>query len=789
MTQSEKRPARRGQGKPKHNPNPLPEKTKGSHSQGIDPVMGKDPPQFLEGTLERITFQNEENGYTIARVIPKGKSYEVTAVGTLTGVAVGELLQLEGHWTSHPQYGRQFSVDSFSVHYPATIEGLRKYLGSGLIRGVGPATANRIVDYFGLDILTIIETAPHKLHEVPGIGSKRADLIKVSWEEQKVIKEVMVFLQGHGVSTSLAVKIFKQYGQASIRVVQNAPYQLAREVYGIGFRTADKIAMDIGVAKTDPARLQAGILYAMNQWSDEGHCYATRLQILQESEKLLDVPRDLCENQLETLISQDELISEELVLEKEDSSTKQVVDEAIYLPAFFMAERGVTSKLCKILYSRNDRVSSFSSVDWVKAFSWLEKQSPIVLTQQQKEAVKMALTSKVSILTGGPGTGKSTITGSIIRLLQTYKHSVLLAAPTGRAAKRLSETTGLEAKTIHRLLEFRPGANNVFMRDKNNPLDADLVIIDETSMVDVILMNHLLGAIELGSHLLFVGDVDQLPSVGPGIVLRDMIDSGVIPTTRLDTIFRQAEDSFIIVNAHRINQGEMPLFPREARDFFLFSEVDPEKVADRVVELVTTRISKKFGFDPLTDIQVLSPLHRGAAGVSNLNQRLQLALNPPHNTKPEFRIGQRLFRTGDRVMQIRNDYDRLIFNGDMGRIVEINSEDNIALIDFDGRLVQAEFSQFDELVHAYAVSIHKSQGSEFPVVVIPILTQHYVMLQRNLLYTAVTRARKMVILVGSRQAINIAVHNDHVSQRNTCLARRIKQYKNRQDDSYQYTIH
>jgi len=742
--------------------------------------------QHLEGTLERLTFQNEENGYTVAKVIPKGKNYEVTVVGILTGVSVGELLHLEGYWISHPQYGRQFDVRSFSVHYPATIEGLRKYLGSGLVRGVGPSTANRIVDYFGLDILNIIESSPHRLREVPGIGDKRVDMIRRSWNDQKLIKEVMVFLQGHEVSTSLAVKIFKQYGQASISVVQNAPYQLAREVYGIGFRTADKIAREMGIAIDDPARIQAGLLYAMSQLSDEGHCYATRPQILKEGVTLLEVSQDVCETQLEALISQDELFSEEYNETIQGDPQEVKNEEAIYLPPFYMAERGVASKIRRIQLSKRDRLPSFQSADWDRAFAWLAKEMPIQLTQQQKDSVRMALTQKVSILTGGPGTGKSTITGSIIRLILTRKNTVLLAAPTGRAAKRLSEATGLEAKTIHRLLEYKPGEGNVFLRDKSNPLDADLVIIDETSMVDVLLMNHLLNAVDQGSHLLLVGDVDQLPSVGPGNVLRDLINSGVIPVTRLDTIFRQAEDSYIIVNAHRINQGEMPVISQHSRDFFLFSEQDPQKAADWVVDLVATRINARFGFDPASDIQVLSPMHRGSVGVVELNQRLQEALNPVDTTKNEYRHGQRVFREGDRVMQVRNDYDRLIFNGDMGKITRIDLEDSVATIDFDGRAVQAEFSQLDELLHAYAVSIHKSQGSEFPVVVIPILTQHYMMLQRNLLYTGVTRARKLVVLVGSRQAIAMAVHNDRIASRNTCLARRLREYVIPKDDARGY---
>lgn len=721
--------------------------------------------QYLEGTLERLTFQNEENGYTVARVIPKGKSNEVTVVGTLTGVNIGELLHLEGIWTSHPQYGRQFEVRSFSVHYPATTEGLRKYLGSGLVRGVGPVTASRIVEYFGVTILDVIESTPHRLREVPGIGAHRVETITRAWEEQKQIKEIMMFLQGHGVSTSLAVRIYKKYGQDSIGVVRGNPYQLAREVFGIGFRTADKIARQMGIALSAPTRLQAGLLFTLSTLCDDGHCYATREQLLQEAVRLLEVEQSACEEQLVALIQQDDLIAE-------DTPEGQ----AIYLPPFFMAERGVSSRLRRIQLSSRDRLSDFQSTDWERAFSWLAKQNPITLTELQKEAVRMALTNKVSILTGGPGTGKSTITGSIIKMIQSRRNSVLLAAPTGRAAKRLSEATGLEAKTIHRLLEFKPGGGSLFLKDQKNPLDADLIIIDETSMVDILLMNHLLNAIDQGSHLLLVGDVDQLPSVGPGNVLRDLIASEVIPVTRLQTIFRQAEDSFIIVNAHRINRGEMPIFSQNARDFFLFQEKDPQKAAAWVFDLVSKRIPDKFGFKPAGDIQVLSPMHRGAVGVGELNEKLQEGLNPPSPTKNDFRHGHRVFREGDRVMQIRNDYERQVFNGDMGWITAIDLEEGLVSIDFDGRSVQAELAQLDELVHAYAVSIHKAQGSEFPVVVIPLLPQHYLMLQRNLLYTAVTRARKLVILVGTKQAIAMAVKNNRIASRNTRLACRLQDY-------------
>jgi exodeoxyribonuclease V alpha subunit len=718
------------------------------------------PLQELDGTLERITFQNDENGYTIGRLLPQGQQREVTVVGTLAGVNVGERLKLQGFWSNHPQYGRQFEVHTFAVFYPATTEGIRKYLGSGLVRGVGPVTASRIVDIFGSDTLEIIEENPHRLKEVPGIGEKRIGVITQAWEEQKQVKEIMLFLQSHEVSTSLAVKIFKQYGQQSILVVKSDPYRLSKDIYGIGFRTADKIARQLGMPLDSPSRIRAGLLHVVGQLANEGHCYATRPQLINEAQKLLDVQG--CETHLEQLVQESELIAE---------------DTAIYLPAFQRAESGVAAKLRRIQLSTRDRLGVFKNFDWEQGFHLLNQDNAIRLTDQQKSAVRMALTQKVSVLTGGPGTGKSTITASIIRLLKLRRGSVLLAAPTGRGAKRLNEATGVEAKTIHRLLEYRPKNGSPFARDGSNQLDADLVIIDEASMIDILLANHLIDAIELGTHILFVGDVDQLPSVGPGNFLRDIITSGVMPVTQLDTIFRQAEDSYIIVNAHRINQGEMPQFPSNARDFFLFAESDAEKAADWVIDLSARRIQTKFGFDPLEDIQVLCPMHRGSIGVAELNPRLQNELNPASPSKKEFRQGHRVFRENDRVMQVVNNYDLQVFNGDLGRIAKIDLEEQILSVNFEERKVNYEFNSLDELVHAYAISIHKSQGSEFPVVVIPILAQHYLMLQRNLLYTAVTRAKKLVVLVGDRKAISIAVHNNRIIQRNTHLSERLKTYQ------------
>ncbi len=735
------------------------------------------PLQNLVGTLERLTYQNEENGYTVARLIPKGKSYEVTVVGTLAGVNVGESVRLRGFWTTHPKYGRQFEVRTYTVQLPATVEGIRKYLGSGLIKGVGPVTAGRIVDYFGLRTLEVIEEDVNLLREVPGVGVVRAGTIAQAWEEQKQIKEIMLFLQGHGVSTSLAVKIYKAYGDAAIGVVRSDPYRLEKDIYGIGFKTADKIAREMGFAIDAPERIRAGLRYVLSSFSDDGHCFATREQLLAAAVPLLEVAQELCTEQLDILIRSEEVVAEE-------ADVEGTAKEAIYLPPFFYAEIGVANRLRRLQLAARDRLALFQEVDWEQATAWLDGRNTFKLTEEQQAAIRMALTEKVSVLTGGPGTGKSTIVGSIIQLLLAKECTVALAAPTGRAAKRLSETTGLDAKTLHRLLEFSPASGNTFLRDQENPLDADVIIVDEGSMIDLLLMNHLTKAVEQGSHLLLVGDVDQLPSVGPGNILRDIITSEMMPITRLEVIFRQAPDSFIVVNAHHINEGQMPVFAKGARDFFLFKMRDPDQAADMILDVVARRIPEKFGYDPDTEIQVLSPMHRGAVGVSALNERLQERLNPPAPQKPATRHGSRVFRVGDRVMQIRNDYDRQVFNGDMGRIMAIDLEDQQVVVDFDGAPTLYEFTQLDDLVHAYAVSIHKSQGSEFPAVVIPMLSQHYVMLQRNLLYTGVTRARELVVLVGSRRAIAIAVRNDRIARRNTRLAERIRKAQPRTTEGY-----
>jgi exodeoxyribonuclease V alpha subunit len=723
-------------------------------SSQVNGEMPLFPEEEIKGTLEDITYYNEENGYTVAKFLLGDDGQKVTAVGHLPGIHPGESLQLKGLWTTHPTYGRQFQVHSYRVLAPTTRLGIERYLGSGLIKGVGPATARRIVDHFGLETLEILENHPERLIEVPSIGRKRIKTIQQAWEEQKNIRDVMIFLQSYNISTSLALKIYRQYGDQSIQVLREDPYQLAREMFGVGFKTADRIAMEMGQKPDSPNRIMAGIVYTLENMSYEGHCFANRDELTSRCAEILNISTESILAELNTLIEAKKVIVEE---------------EAIYLPHFFYAESGVAARIEYIANSSSDRLEMLSHADWGQLYQWLDKVISFQLTEEQKNAVKMSLTEKVSILTGGPGTGKSTITDSIIKILQSFNCTALLAAPTGRAAKRLNETTGLHASTIHRLLEYSPRSNQ-FLRNQKNPLDADLIIVDEASMVDIILMYHLLNAVKEGTHILFVGDKDQLPSVGAGNVLRDLIISEVLPVTFLNTIFRQAEGSYIILNAHRVNQGRMPVFEKNSSDFFLFSENDPQKAADWVIDIVANRLNARFGYDSHRDVQVLSPMHRGEAGVKELNRRLQEALNPGTRHKKETRLGERVFRVGDRIMQVRNNYEKGIFNGDIGIISAIDLENQAVEISIDENRIPYDYAELDELELAYAISIHKSQGSEFPVVVIPLLTQHYMMLQRNLLYTAITRARQKVVLVGSKKAIAMAVKNDKTAQRNTRLA-------------------
>jgi exodeoxyribonuclease V alpha subunit len=727
----------------------------------------------LTGSIERITFYSDETGYTVARFSAEPTAEysgrePLTVVGNMLGVNVGEAIRLEGTWTTHPKHGRQFKVERYTPKLPNSPEGLRRYLGSGLIKGIGPVTAERIVKRFGLETIEVIEHHAERLRDVSGVGAKRVAVITQSWAAQKQIKEVMLFLQSYGISTGLAVKIYKAYGDAALGVVRKEPYRLARDIFGIGFLTADKIARALGMKVDDPARMDAGVRHVLGTFTNDGHVFTRRAELVQQAVIALDVPALSAAGPGQELVAQAVArlaAGNEIIIEADD----------VYLTPFHRAEVGVANHIRQIIKARESRLAGVAYLTRDQVAQWLRTRSQIALTGKQADAVCSALTAKITVLTGGPGTGKTTTVRGLIQLLKSQNHTFHLAAPTGRAAKRLSEATGEPAQTLHRLLEFKPatGAGARFMRDRDNPLDADLIIVDELSMIDLLLMNALLKAVAVSSHLLLVGDPDQLPSVGAGNVLKDVIASGAVPVVALDTIFRQSERSLIVHNAHRINRGELPEFGKAATDFFLFNEPEPEAAAARVVKLVTTSIPGRFKLDPVNDIQVLSPMHRGVVGVAQLNLVLQAALNPPQPGRHEWRNGGRVFRAGDKVMQMRNNYDKQVFNGDMGRVQSIDLEEQTVAIDFDGSLVPYDVTELDELTHAYAISVHKSQGSEYRAVVILLLTQHYMMLQRNLLYTAITRAKSLVVLVGTKRAIAIAVKNDKVAQRNSGLVKRL----------------
>ena len=762
--------------------------------------------QQLTGSVERITYYSEESGYTVLRLKPDsrdalpyahGKYADqfITVVGNLPALNPGEWLKLSGQWLTHPKHGRQFQVEQCEQSSPATIEGIKRYLGSGMVRGVGKVMAERIVNRFGAETLDVIDEQPERLREVLGIGQKRVDSVIKAWQEQRAIKDVMVFLHSHGISTHLAVKIYKQYGDQSLAVVQATPYRLVQDIHGIGFKTADKIAQALGLPFDDPARVEAGIHYTLQKMADDGHVYAPQAELEPAAADILQLPAERVTAVLEALETS-ELVRRETIQVAVDkprvtSDERQITydqsdlvaqhpalvtikeEQAVYLPALYYSETGLTRQIERLVRHPASRLWGIRSKEQGRQGpDWSPGEvAAATLTAQQQQAVDAALRHKLTILTGGPGTGKTTTINNLLNTLDAAGHSYVLASPTGRAAKRLTETTGREAKTIHRLLEFKPGEG--FGRNENNPIDADLIVIDEASMLDLILAYNLLKAIDSASHLLLVGDVDQLPSVGAGDVLRDLIASGVAAVIRLEVIFRQAAGSLIIHNAHRINQGHMPETSPNAQDFFLFVKEDAAETADMLVDVVAQRAPAKFGLDPFDDIQVLAPMYSGQAGVSRLNQLLQETLNPP-GRKPERRLGGRTFRVGDKVMQTVNNYDKSVYNGDIGRVTAIDVIDQTLTVAIDGAPVVYDFLEADELIHAYAISVHKSQGSEYPCVVMPMVVQHYMMLQRNLLYTAITRARKLVILVGTRRAIQIAVRTNPVAQRHTALDWRLK---------------
>lgn len=710
--------------------------------------MNEHPATLLRCVVERITYQNPENGYSVLKVKVKGYNDLVTLVGNLLEVPVGSVLLCRGEWKVDKRYGSQFVAATWEETMPATVYGIEKYLGSGLVKGIGPRFARAIVQRFGTETIDIIETDIERLYEVPNIGRKRVAKIRESWEKQKDIKNVMLFLQGYGVSTAYAAKIYREYGKESIDKVRENPYRLADDIWGIGFKTADGIAAKMGYEKEDPRRCRSGILYTLGQLSDEGHVYAGEEQLVKTAGQLLEAGETAIRDTLAGMLQ-----AEDLILDK----------DAIYLPPFYHAECGTSRRLRDLAES-----TGRSLFDGLFDPSSLTAETGIEYDEVQLAAIRQAVTSKVMVLTGGPGTGKTTTTQGIIAALKKAGLRVLLAAPTGRAAKRMSEATGMEAKTIHRLLEYNP--QDGYKRNDENPLEGDALIVDECSMIDILLMNNLLKAVPVGMRLVFVGDIDQLPSVGAGNVLRDIIDSQRIPVVRLVRIFRQAQKSRIVMNAHTINQGRFPDTSNgRDTDFFFMREDDPERAAETIVRLVKERLPRAYRESP-DRIQVLTPMQRGVVGAANLNLLLQQALNP---SGPSLGRGGYTYRQGDRVMQLRNNYDKDVFNGDLGYIREVDTEDRMLTVDFDGKKVEYDVTELDELTLAYATTIHKAQGSEYPIVVMPVLMTHFVMLQRNLIYTGITRAKKICVLIGAMKALAYAVRNMSVLKRNTSLRERL----------------
>ncbi|HEY9839857.1 MAG TPA: ATP-dependent RecD-like DNA helicase [Candidatus Obscuribacterales bacterium] len=724
--------------------------------------------ELLEGIVDRVTFQSEETGYTVLQLQTAKSQDLTTVVGELPPMYAGESVRVRGLWLNHPKYGYQFKVQACEKLLPATVTGLQKYLASGLIRGVGPITAKRMVKAFGTEIIDIIENEPDRLLEVPLIGPRKRDLIVKSWDEHKEIQNIMVFLQDHGVSTAYAVKIYKRYGNASIEVVRQNPWQLAADVWGIGFKTADRLARNLAITLDHPARLEAGLTHALNKATEEGHVYLLRAELFSRAATLLEEDTDLEPGALAALLPEalERMAIRGLVILETDPDNPDVFHRPLW-----EAENGAARRLKELLV-----VPKAADVSGLAA--WLaeyESAQGVEFSPEQRSSVEMAATSKVFILTGGPGTGKTTVSRAILDWFESQKLRLLLASPTGRAAKRLAEVSGRESSTIHRLLEFDPNKMQ-FKRNEYAPLETDVLLLDEVSMIDTVLFSQLLKAVPLRARLIFVGDSDQLPSVGPGSVLKDLLRSEAVPAVELKTIFRQAEVSRIVRNAHLVNSGQMPaLLPPSGstrhEDAFFVPAESPEELVAQILDLVTRRLPAA-GYPP-GDIQVLCPMNRGQAGSHNLNVQLQALLNPQEIGKAELLRGSRTYRVGDRVIQLRNNYDRDVYNGDMGEIRRIDHEDQQLVIAYPEQVVAYDFSEQDELALAYALSIHKSQGSEFPVVVMPISMQHYMMLQRNLLYTGMTRARKLLVLVGQKKAVAMAVKNEKLKGRNTRLAERL----------------
>ena len=698
--------------------------------------------EYISGDVERITYHNPENGFAVLKVKIRNKRDHITLIGAISFVFAGEFIQAKGKWINDKEHGLQFKASFLKTTTPNTLEGIEKYLGSGLIKGIGIHYAQKLVAVFKEKVFEVIENNPIRLTEVDGIGKIRAERITKSWTEQKVVREIMIFLQSHGVGTARANRIYRTYGDDAIKIVSENPYRLAKDITGIGFVTADLIASKLGIAVNSPIRAEAGISYALLEAASEGHCGLPKNKLITDAIKLLDIEKVIIEDALLHVLKIGEVIADSINNE-----------EIIFLAAYYRYEQIIAIKLKEMLRSP----LLFPEIDIDKAIPWVESKLVITLAQKQKEAIKQAISSKILVITGGPGTGKTTLVKSIITILNAKLVKIKLAAPTGRAAKRLSETSGLEAQTIHRLLDYKPGGGG-FKHNEDNPLKADLIIIDEASMIDVQLMSLLLKAIPKQSSLIIVGDIDQLPSVGPGNVLSDIINSNLIPVVRLDEIFRQAADSLIITNAHKINKGIYPITSlnnNQLSDFYFINAEKGEDIFNKVISLITDRIPKKFGFNPLDDVQILCPMQRGGSGAQSFNIELQKVLNPPNESSVE-KYGWR-FSEGDKVMQIENNYDKEVYNGDIGFIREINKIEQEMVIEFDERKIKYDFTDLDQVTLAYAITIHKSQGSEYPVVIVPLLMQHYVMLKRNLIYTAVTRGKKLVIILGESKALALAL--------------------------------
>jgi exodeoxyribonuclease V alpha subunit len=709
----------------------------------MKPIQAPSAQETLAGLVERVTFHNVENGFCVLRVKARGHRELATVIGHAATISAGEWITASGEWINDRTHGQQFKARFLRTSAPTSVDGIEKYLASGMIRGIGPVYAKKLVRAFGEKVFDVIEADPDRLREVPGIGPVRAERITAAWAEQKVVREIMVFLHSHGVGTARAVRIYKTYGVDAVHVMSENPYRLARDIRGIGFKTADAIAMKLGIEKEAMVRVRAGISFALTEAMDEGHCGLPVENLLPLAEELLEVPTELVQTALGLELSEGTIVADSI------GETP-----CAFLIGLHRAERSIADRLLTLANGS----LSWPRIDPDKALPWAEQRVDLTLAESQAEAIRLALKSKVMVITGGPGVGKTTIVNGILRILFAKSARLLLCAPTGRAAKRMSEATGYEAKTIHRLLEADPMRGG-FKRDQDNPLDCDLLIVDEASMVDVMLMQALLKAVPDHAALLIVGDIDQLPSVGPGQVLADIIASGTVPVVRLTEVFRQAAQSKIIVNAHKINQGSIPDLrkPEDASDFYFAPADDPETAVTRIVELVKTRIPKRFGLDPIRDIQVLCPMNRGGVGARSLNIELQSVLNPSGDHKVE-RFGW-TFAPGDKVMQIENDYDKDVYNGDIGYVGDVEPETGELTATFDDRAITYGFGELDTLVPAYAATIHKSQGSEYPAVVIPVMTQHYAMLQRNLLYTGITRGKRLVVLVGQKKAVAIAVRN------------------------------